>query len=178
MLLDDPISNLDPKLRVWARTELIKLHKQFKSTYIYVTHNQDDAMIIADRIVVMKDGRIEQTGTPEELYFKPRNLFVAGFIGSPQMNFRETKIDGKAVIEGIRPEDMYIDESGNIDAVVEIREFLGDRTYLYCKETGSDYNFTVRVSPDCTAKSGDKIKIAVNPGKIYLFDRETELAIL
>ena len=195
MLLDDPVSNLDPKLRVWARTELLKLHKQFKSTYIYVTHNQDDAMVMADRIVVMKDGRIEQVGTPEELYFKPRNLFVAGFIGSPQMNFWNAEIDGKKVIKGIRPEDMYIvghddpgvpqnhpvasrhpsTEGNEIDATVEVREFLGDRTYLHCKDSGHD--FTVRVSPDCDCKPGDKIKIAVNPDKIYLFDKETELAL-
>ena len=176
MLLDDPISSLDPKLRIWARTELVKLHKKFKSTYVYVTHNQDDAMIIADRIVVMKDGMIEQVGTPEELYFNPRNLFVAGFIGSPQMNFRNIIINGKEVVEGVRPEDMYVDSSGKIDATVDVREFLGDRTYLYCKN--GDYTFTVKVSPDCKVKSGDKIKLSVNPDKIYLFDKDTELAIV
>ena len=175
ILLDEPFSNLDAKLRVFMRLELMKLHKKFGSTFICVTHNQEEATSIADRIVVMNRGVIQQIGTPEELYFKPRNLFVAGFIGSPQMNFWNTEIDGKKVIKGIRPEDMYIDAAGEIDAAVEAREFLGDRTYLYCKDGGHD--FTVRVSPDCDCKPGDKIKIAVNPDKIYLFDKETELAL-
>ena len=176
MLLDEPISNLDPKLRCWARTELLKLHEKFKSTYIYVTHNQDDALVIADRIVVMKDGFIEQVGTPEELYFSPKNMFVAGFIGSPQMNFWEAQVDGKTVMKGIRPEDMYLDAAGEIDAVVDMREFWGDTAYLYC--LSGDLKFTVRVSPDCKHKIGDKIKVSVNPDKIYLFDKETQLAIV
>ena len=183
ILLDEPLANLDAKLRIWVRTELIKLHKKYDSTFIYVTHNQDDALAIADRIVIMKDGMIQQVGTPEELYFKPRNLFVAGFIGSPQMNFMEKmnfwdlekKIDGKTVIAGVRPEDMYIDAAGEIDAIVEIREFLGDNIHLQCKTENNI--FKIYVPHDCTAKPGDKIKIAVNPNKIYLFDKETELAI-
>jgi multiple sugar transport system ATP-binding protein len=176
VLLDEPFSNLDAALSVSMRLEMIKLHKKFNTTLIYVTHAQHVAMSVADRIVVMRDGMIQQVGTPEELYLRPANLFVAGFLGSPQMNFWNTEIGGRAVIKGVRPEDMYIDPAGEIDAIVEVREFLGERTYLYCKD--GDHAFTVRVPLDCKARSGDKIKIAVNPDKIYLFDKETETAIM
>lgn len=212
VLLDEPLSNLDAKLRIYMRYELIKLHQKFESTFIYVTHNQEEAMTIADRIVVMRDGVIQQVGTPEELYFHPDNLFVAGFLGTPQMNFANGKIIesnggiyisfgeiniklpesaadkasayiGKKVIAGIRPEDLYTDDgninkfSGSIiEADVDVREFTGDRIYLYCLI--GEHPLTVRVSPDCTAKRGDKIKITVNPDKIYLFDNHTEKAIV
>jgi multiple sugar transport system ATP-binding protein len=189
VLLDEPLSNLDAKLRYSMRTELIKLHQKFKTTFIYVTHDQTEAMRIADRIVVMRDGFIQQVGTPEELYFRPKNLFVAGFIGSPQMNFSE-KMNlsekthmGKKIIEGIRAEDLYADEASLqkfkdyvIEAKVEIREFLGDRVYLHCiGENGQP--LVAFAPPECMAKSGDKIKFAANPEKIYRFDKDTEEAI-
>ena len=90
--LDEPLSNLDARLRASMRVELIKLHKKFETTFIYVTHDQDEAMTIADRIVIMRDGFIHQVGTPEELYYSPCNIFVAGFFGTPQMNFLETTL--------------------------------------------------------------------------------------
>ena len=212
MLLDEPLANLDAKLRNWMRIELMKMHQKFKMTYIYVTHNQEEAMAIADRLVLMKDGMIQQVGTPEELYKHPRNLFAAGFLGSPQMNFIDTKIFeqdgnlfinygeskiklpeavadkaaayiGKEIIAGIRPEDLHADEASIkkfgdyiINADVGVREYIGDMAYLYC-DCKYAWQLVIRVSPDCTAKSGDKIKIAVNPEKIYLFDKDTELAI-
>ena len=178
ILLDEPLSNLDAWLRVFMRIELMKIHKKFNATYIYVTHDQNTAMTIADRIVVMKDGVIQQVGTPEELNKHPRNLFVAGFMGAPRMNFWNTEADGREVIAGVRPGDIYIDETGDIDANISVREFTGDRIYLYCEREPDKQQLTVCVSPDCTAKSGDKIKLAVNPDKIYLFDKDTEETII
>ena len=202
VMLDEPLSHLDVKLRGYMRTELNKLHQKFESTFIYVTHDQSEAMRIADRIVVMRDGFIQQVGTPEELYSHPCNLFVAGFLGTPQMYFLDTKVTeqdgdiyidlcgvkiklpedkadkacayiGKEIYFGIRPEDMYESVTGQIEATVEVREFVGDRIYLYC----TNYPFSICVSPDCTAKRGDKIKLAVNSAKIHLFDKDTEITI-
>ena len=202
--LDEPLSNLDMRLRMFMRTELIKIHQKFQTTFICVTHDQAEAMAIADRIVVMRDGFIQQADTPEEIYLHPKNLFVAGFMGTPQMNFWETRVAeqdgeiyitlgevkiklpenkadkasayvGKEILAGIRSEYLFENEAGIIDANVEVREFLGDSVYLYCA-IGSD-TAIVRASPDCIAKTGDKIKLAANPEKIYLFDKETELAI-
>ena len=169
-------------------------------------------MVIADRIVVMKDGVIQQVGTPEEVYFNPRNAFVAGFIGSPQMNLGRVRVSeqsgdiyinlggikiklpenkadragayiGWDILAGIRPEHIWVCGPGDenpcfeiIDATVEVREFLGDRTYLYCKH--GEIPLTVRpLTPDCKTKSGDKIKIGLQRDMIYLFDKDTENAI-
>lgn len=212
VLLDEPLSHLDTKLRSAMRIELMKLHRKFNTTYIYVTHDQTEAMTIANRIVVMKEGVIQQVGKPEYLYSHPCNVFVAGFLGSPQINFFHSKVTesgndifvnlceneikipyskadkigeyiGKEIYCGIRAENLYGDKI-NIDkykdflieANVTIKEFMGDRVNLHC-ETENNC-FTVRVSPDCAAKSGDKIKIAVNPEKIHFFDKDTELAII
>ena len=212
VLFDEPLSNLDSKLRVSMRAELLKLHQKFGATFIHVTHDQIEAMALADRIVVMKDGLIKQVGTPEYLYSHPDNLFLAGFIGSPQMNFWKSKVtekDGeifvnwgefkiklsedkadkasayinKEVWVGVRPEDIrelsdFINAAKTeiIEITVKIREFLGDKVHLHF---GNNYNsYTACASPDCKAKSGDKIKLFVNSDKIYLFDIDTELAIL
>ncbi|MCL2518976.1 MAG: ABC transporter ATP-binding protein [Oscillospiraceae bacterium] len=178
ILLDEPLSNLDAKLRAMMRIELIKIHQQFGMTFVYVTHDQAEAMALADRLVIMKDGFIQQVGTPEEVYNNPVNLFVAGFIGTPQINMWETNVFNlklpkiREVITCVRPEDLYIDENGAIEAEVKVREFRGDNVYLYF-----DNFITMRVPPSCKAKTGDKLKISVNPDKIYLFDKETELAI-
>ena len=216
VLLDEPLSHLDAKLRAMMRTELIKLHQKFETTFIYVTHDILEAMTIADRMVVMKEGMIQQAGTPEELYAHPDNLFVAGFVGMPMINFWNTKVTeqngdvlislgdtkiklpeskadkagayvGKEVWAGIRPEDMFGYEAridsfsepvfARIDgAEVQVREFLGDRAYLYCAYGGDI--FTVRVLPDFAARSGDKINCGINREKIYLFDKDTEAAIV
>ena len=212
VLLDEPLANLDIKLRSSMKIELIKMHQKFKSTYIYITHNQEEAMTIADRIVVMKDGVIQQVGTPEELYNTPCNIFVAGFLGYPRINFWNSKITeengsiyvnfddikiklpedkadkaaayiDKEVYAGVRPENLHEDEA-NIkkfkDSImqieVEVREYIGDTVYLHFRDY-FEYG-AVRVSADCTAKTGDKIKIAVNPDKIYLFDKDTEETII
>jgi len=222
-LLDEPLSNLDAKLRAQMRTEISKLHQRLGTTFIYVTHDQTEAMTMGTRIVVMKSGLIQQVDTPNNLYLYPCNLFVAGFIGSPQMNFVECKLlkDGedffvefgsedtktragvkyqiklpadknkdncleayvnKEVIMGIRPENVHNEEDllelykdGIVEANVEVTELMGAETYLYMNCEGQAIN--ARVAPTNTAKPGDKIKIAIEPQKIHLFDKDTEITI-
>ncbi len=217
-LLDEPLSNLDAKLRAQMRTEISKLHLQLGTTFIYVTHDQTEAMTMGDRIVVMKDGIIQQVDTPQALYEKPCNKFVAGFLGSPQMNFvnavlkktiskyvvefgsasnrfvvevPEAKADAskldkyldKEVILGIRPENIHDEEmylsnasTGIISCSVDITEMMGAETYLYLTCEGTP--LTARVSPRSTAKTGDQIKVAIDPNKIHLFDIENEETII
>ena len=223
-LLDEPLSNLDAKLRAQMRTEISKLHKKLGTTFIYVTHDQTEAMTMGDRIVVMKDGFIQQVDTPQALYDEPCNKFVAGFLGSPQMNFidavlkkndsgqyyvefgsedsktsRGTKYqiivpESKAVSEleryvereiilGVRPECIHDEEmfisnayTGVIDANVEITEMMGATTYLYLDCEG--ISLTAMVDPRSTARPGDQIKVALDPNKIHLFDKETEKTIV
>ena len=213
-LMDEPLSNLDAKLRVAMRTEINKLHKKLETTFIYVTHDQTEAMTMGSRIIVMKDGFVQQVDTPANLYNKPCNMFVGGFIGSPQMNFvdavltkkqdgvylefegRAVKLPegkasnpalepyfGKTVVFGIRPEDIYDDEAfisakpeAVIDAYVDVTEMMGAEYYLYL--TVEDKKLTARVNPRTTARMGDTIKVALDPNKIHLFDKETELTII
>ena len=216
-LLDEPLSNLDAKLRAQMRTEISKIHKKLGTTFIYVTHDQTEAMTMGDRIVCMKDGFVQQIDTPQNLYENPVNKFVAGFLGSPQMNFidavlkeeynqyvvefggrnqkyqiivPESKVNeslsdyvGKEIILGVRPESIHDEEmylsnasTGVIDANVEITEMMGAETYLYLLCEGIP--LTARVSPRSTARPGDDIKVAIDPNRIHLFDKETEKAIV
>ena len=224
-LLDEPLSNLDAKLRAQMRTELSKLHKKLGTTFIYVTHDQTEAMTMGDRIVVMKDGYIQQIDSPINLYENPVNKFVAGFIGSPQMNFINAKLlnrEGKYVVEfgsedtktsrgrkfyvelpaakadnealkyyvdkdvilGIRPENIHDEEmfisnaknNGIIEATVDVTEMLGAETYLYL--TCEGIPMTARVSPRCTARPQDVVKLALDPNKIHLFDASDEHSLL
>ncbi len=223
-LLDEPLSNLDAKLRAQMRTEISKLHKKLGTTFIYVTHDQTEAMTMGDRIVVMKDGFIQQIDTPQALYENPVNKFVAGFLGSPQMNFidavlkknenrqyyvefgsEDTKTsrgvkyqiivpEAKVVPElekyvdrevtlGVRPEavhdeEMYLSNAttGIIDCNVEITEMMGAETFLYLECQGIP--ITARVSPRSTARPQDEIKVAIDPNRIHLFDKETERTII
>ncbi|MBR6101676.1 MAG: sn-glycerol-3-phosphate ABC transporter ATP-binding protein UgpC [Ruminococcus sp.] len=223
-LLDEPLSNLDAKLRAQMRTEIAKLHKKLGTTFIYVTHDQTEAMTMGDRIVVMKDGYIQQIDTPTNLYNSPVNQFVAGFIGSPQMNFIDAKLlkkDGKYVVEfgsedtktsrgvkyevevpeakvdeelleplvdqevvlGIRPECLHDEEmfissatTGVVNATVEVTEMMGAETYLYL--TCEGIPLTARVSPRSTARPQDEIKIALDPNRIHLFDKDTEKTVI
>ncbi len=223
-LLDEPLSNLDAKLRAQMRTEISKLHQKLGTTFIYVTHDQTEAMTMGDRIVVMKDGFIQQVDSPQNLYTSPVNLFVAGFMGSPQMNFvdavlrniegkytiefgsedtktsrgvkyyielPESKVDeavlgeyvDKEIIFGIRPEDIHDEEmflstakTGIIDTDVEITEMMGAETYLYLNCQGIP--LTARVDPRSTARPQDNIKVAIDPNKIHIFDKETEKTIV
>ena len=223
-LLDEPLSNLDAKLRAQMRTEISKLHQKLGTTFIYVTHDQTEAMTMGDRIVVMKDGYIQQIDTPTNLYQNPVNQFVAGFIGSPQMNFvdsvlrkygdkyvvefgrtatrneegvtysveiPEGKVDEEAlsplvdqeVVLGIRPECIHDEPAflaqattGVVDANVEVTEMMGAETYLYLNCV--DIPLTARVSPRTTARTGDEIKVALDPNRIHIFDKETEKSVL
>ena len=212
-LLDEPLSNLDAKLRASMRTELIKLHNRLGTTFVYVTHDQSEAMTMGDRIVVMCDGLIQQVDTPQMLYDKPYNMFVAGFIGSPQMNFIDGALqkdedgyifetngdklripsekitenmaayEGKSVKMGVRPEDIYDDETvmnddtkAIITSTVEVSELMGSEVYLYLLY--GDERLTARVAPTTTSKTGNDIKVAIDMNKIHLFDSESEIAIL
>jgi len=211
-LMDEPLSNLDAKLRVQMRIEIAKLHQKLGTTIIYVTHDQTEAMTLGTRIVVMKDGVIQQVDTPQNLYDKPQNLFVAGFMGSPQMNFLDATVkvngdvacleiagksieltpdkskkiidgnyDGKTVVFGIRPEDVY--DSGDIltnakttfESTVRVYELLGAEVFLYLDV--DVFPVTARVDPRTTARPGDVIKFAFDVEKIHVFDKETQQVI-
>ena len=202
-LMDEPLSNLDAKLRVQMRVEISKLHQRLQTTIIYVTHDQTEAMTLGTRIVVMKDGIIQQVDTPQNLYDKPCNLFVAGFMGMPPMNFIDCKVvksgsdillmfgshsikvpDSKAerlialdavdkeVVLGIRPEDIH-DEQLFIESSPEM---MGAETYLYLNCEG--IQLTARVSPRSDVRPQDELKVAIDPNRIHIFDKETEKAVL
>ena len=172
-LFDEPLSNLDAALRVNMRLEISELHNSLKTTMIYVTHDQVEAMTMADKIVVLQAGVIEQVGSPLELYRSPRNRFVAGFIGSPKMNFIEgqeaTKHDAAAI--GIRPE--HIDISSNEGAwrgVIGVSEHLGSDTFFHVHETGLTQTMTVRASGEIGFKHGDTIFMTPQADKLHKFD--------
>ena len=184
-LFDEPLSNLDAKLRVAMRTEIKALHQRLTTTSVYVTHDQIEAMTMADRIVVMNNGRVEQIGSPLELYDDPANLFVAGFIGSPAMNFLKGRLNGAAVavgngislpvrtklesgrdvLVGVRPEHLAVAADG-VPAEVVIVEPTGADTQIFCKLAGTDVTAVVRERHDF--RPGESIRL--KPQLTYLFD--------
>ena len=164
-LFDEPLSNLDAKLRVQMRTEIMALHQRLKTTSVYVTHDQIEAMTMADKIVVMNAGKVEQIGTPLDLYDNPANLFVAGFIGSPAMNFLPQKKDGRDVIVGVRPEHLLVGPEG-LEAEVVVVEPTGADTQIFCKVGGVDVTAVVRERHEF--HPGERIRLA--PQLTYLFD--------
>jgi multiple sugar transport system ATP-binding protein len=191
-LFDEPLSNLDAKLRVAMRTEIKELHQRLKTTTIYVTHDQIEAMTLADRIVVMHDGLVEQVGAPLELYDRPQNLFVAGFIGSPAMNFLTGTIrtngapqfesangirlplaavppdsDGRTAIYGIRPEHFVIADDG-AEAEVQVIEPTGSELQVAAKIGSDDVIAVFRERH--VFKPGDKIRLKPDPRLAHLFD--------
>ena len=173
-LFDEPLSNLDAALRVQTRLEIAKLHRQLKATMIYVTHDQVEAMTLADRIVVLSAGRIEQIGSPMELYNKPDNMFVAGFIGSPQMNFIEADRIGEAGAKtiGIRPEHISVSrDSGTWKGKVVHAEHLGADTILYV-ETEKAGLITVRLFGEQHYNADDIIYLTAEAGKAHRFDAD------
>jgi multiple sugar transport system ATP-binding protein len=208
-LFDEPLSNLDAKLRVQMRVELKKLHERLGTTAIYVTHDQVEAMTLGDRVVVMKDGLVQQVGEPLELYNTPANRFVAGFIGSPAMNFADVTLaasDGKVWAEapglriglpepvahrvngrnggkatvGIRPEDIHIAGPADpadlcFDVEVEVVEQLGSEILLDTRVGNS--TFVASVEPTLRMRVHDRLKLAINPARLHLFDAQTEAAI-
>ncbi|WP_374641289.1 ABC transporter ATP-binding protein [Tabrizicola sp.] len=170
-LFDEPLSNLDAALRVGMRQEISELHQSLKTTMIYVTHDQVEAMTMADKIVVLNAGRIEQVGAPLELYNHPRNLFVACFIGSPKMNVIEgaeaAKHDAHAI--GIRPEHISVGD-GPWEGVVGLSEHLGSDSFLKVAVEGIG-TLTVRAPGEIHARHGDRIRLAP-AGRIHRFDAQ------
>lgn len=172
-LFDEPLSNLDAALRVGMRLEISELHERLATTMIYVTHDQVEAMTMADKIVVLQAGVIEQVGSPLELYRTPRNLFVAGFIGSPKMNFIEgpeaEKLGAQTI--GIRPEHIAVSESeGDWSGVVSVSEHLGSDTFFHVHETGLAETITVRADGEVNFRHGDRIHLTPRPDVIHRFD--------
>ncbi len=172
-LFDEPLSNLDAALRVGMRLEISELHERLKTTMIYVTHDQVEAMTMADKIVVLRAGHIEQVGSPLELYHKPRNLFVAGFIGSPKMNL----IDGQEAAKhdahtiGVRPEHIDVVESDGLwQGTVGVAEHLGSDTFLHIHNTGFGEMMTVRAAGEVNLRHGDKIHLNPRVEEIHRFD--------
>lgn len=169
-LMDEPLSNLDAKLRVQMRSEIKKLHQKLQTTFIYVTHDQTEALTMGDRIVVLNNGEIQQVDTPKEIYNNPQNMFVAGFVGSPQMNF----IDGKNlnldenIIYGIRPEKM-VNTSGNIKLTVdiEITEMLGSEQIAYFRI--GENKCCAKLSPEY--KFDKTLEINICHSDLYKFDK-------
>jgi multiple sugar transport system ATP-binding protein len=184
-LFDEPLSNLDAKLRVSMRTEIKALHQRLKTTSVYVTHDQIEAMTMADKIVVMNAGRVEQIGSPLELYDNPANFFVAGFIGSPAMNFLPGKVNGQGitvgngivfsktntleagreVLIGVRPEHLSVDPQG-VPVEVVVVEPTGADTQIFCKLAGTDVTAVVRERH--TFRPGEAVRL--KPQLTYLFD--------
>ena len=202
-LMDEPLSNLDAKQRVTMRSEITQIHRETGATTIYVTHDQTEAMTMADRIVVMKDGYVQQIGTPRELYFDPVNVFVAGFIGEPPMNFlrgtvKDGKLtfgevefdlfkklgantkdwEGKPVVFGFRPEGIVLGEKENAYVVpcsVELTEMLGDNTNVYVDI--AQEKAILKVDPHDTPETDSRITFSIPFENVYLFDGETECRI-
>ena len=195
-LMDEPLSNLDAKLRTETRTQIVKLQRQLKTTTIYVTHDQIEAMTMGDRIAVMQGGRIQQIATPLELYHYPANQFVAEFIGSPTMNFLPLRVEtpqllvhpqfqlelpqqwgevlksyqGRSITLGIRPEHLGLSEAGagNLPVTVDLVESLGNDTYVFVNLANS-HNLQIRLTSDHSATVGDRLWLAIDLEKIHLF---------
>ena len=199
-LMDEPLSNLDAKQRVTMRSEITQIHRETGATTIYVTHDQTEAMTMADRIVVMKDGYVQQIGTPRELYFDPVNVFVAGFIGEPPMNFVRGKVaggkldiggvtvdlkhklgdrlsdcEGRELVFGFRPEAIQLGEAQDayvLHAGVELTEMLGDNTTVYIMM--QDVHAILKVDPHDTPETDSEITFSIPYDSVYLFDGKTE----
>jgi sn-glycerol 3-phosphate transport system ATP-binding protein len=190
-LFDEPLSNLDAKLRNQMRIEIKALQRRLGATSIYVTHDQVEAMTMADRIIVLNEGRIEQIGTPAEIYHSPASTFVASFMGAPPMNLIDARLDGGKVLVnggtplakapgagpvtlGIRPEDVELNTEGPLDFHVDIVEELGAHRLLHGQLAAQD--FTIHVSKEIPATPG-ATRVALKPDALHLFDAETGRAL-
>ena len=175
-LFDEPLSNLDAALRVGMRLEISELHKRLATTMVYVTHDQVEAMTMADKIVVLRAGNIEQVGSPLELYRNPQNVFVAGFIGSPKMNLitgaEAQKHDAHTI--GIRPEHIDVTEAGQgvWSGRVGVAEHLGSDTFFHIHDTGLDETITVRAPGEVSYRHGDTIGLSPRADQIHRFDQK------
>ncbi|WP_404311817.1 sn-glycerol-3-phosphate ABC transporter ATP-binding protein UgpC [Agrococcus terreus] len=197
-LMDEPLSNLDAKLRVQTRTQIASLQRRLGVTTVYVTHDQTEALTMGDRIAVLKDGVLQQVGTPRELYANPQNVFVAGFIGSPAMNLLELPVSeggvrfgqhltpvsreqlsaaGSGLIVGVRPEDVSVDADGTdgLPVVVDLVEELGADGYLYghADVEGKRVDIVARVDGRAHAHAGDTVHISPSQEHVHLFDKES-----
>jgi len=169
-LLDEPLSNLDAVLRENTRGELRELFDRVGATVVYVTHDQVEAMSLSDRIAVMENGRVEQAGTPREIYERPATRFVAGFVGSPRMNFVPGSWAGaEAHTVGIRPEDVQISESEGIEMEVGAREMLGAQQLVHLRK--EEIEIRALVTADKNVPDG-KLRVLFSPARIHLFDSE------
>jgi len=174
-LFDEPLSNLDAALRVGMRLEISEMHQRMRTTMIYVTHDQVEAMTMADKIVVLQAGVIEQVGSPLDLYHKPRNIFVAGFIGSPKMNIfsgaAAQQFDAHSA--GIRPEHMDVSATQGLwKGTVGVAEHLGSDTFIHVHDTGLGDLVTVRINGDIAVRHGDVIYLTPQEGRIHRFDAD------
>jgi multiple sugar transport system ATP-binding protein len=198
-LLDEPLSNLDAQLRVDMRLELIKIQQRLGATFVFVTHDQVEAMTLANLICVMRDGKVQQTGPPEELYRKPANQFVAAFIGSPRMNFfmgrlahgdgqLRLQVDGasiplpterplagageRKVVLGIRPEHLQLAPAGVLEMTIEVVEALGSQQFVY-GSLGPGVTIVAAVDPRSKPRVGDHLRFSIPPDDMHFFDAET-----
>jgi multiple sugar transport system ATP-binding protein len=197
-LMDEPLSNLDAKLRVATRTQIAALQRRLGITTVYVTHDQVEAMTMGDRVAVLKDGLLQQVDTPRNLYDKPQNVFVAGFIGSPAMNLLTAPVSGgkamlgnlaistttssPSVTVGIRPEG-FTPASTGFDVAVEVVEELGADAFVYAKPVDKSLKFAntteelgqviIRWDPKTPPKAGQTVTVGVNPDAVHLFDATT-----
>jgi ABC-type sugar transport system ATPase subunit len=196
-LMDEPLSNLDAKLRAQTRVELVQLQQQLQTTFVYVTHDQVEALTMADRIAVITEGRLQQVGPPQQVYDRPQNLFVARFIGSPPMDVVEGKVtsttgteatvdlgeagtitatlaggssvaEGRAVSVGVRPEHLSLG-SGELHGVVEVVESLGHERHVFV-DVGGNRLVCRQSAEDAPPALGDRVDLAVQPGHVHLFD--------
>ncbi|HEU0222480.1 MAG TPA: sn-glycerol-3-phosphate ABC transporter ATP-binding protein UgpC [Paracoccaceae bacterium] len=201
-LFDEPLSNLDAKLRGQVRTEINRLHRAIGTTIIYVTHDQVEAMTLADRIVIMRAGVIEQVGTPDEVYNRPASVFVGGFIGAPAMNFMKARLRSGAlhfeggtemplsaartgpslgldeceVVVGVRPEHFRPDGGGpRLSGRVQVVEPLGSDTLVHFRI--GEATVTARLPPEIRPLPGEEVSLGIDPARLYLFDAESERAL-
>ena len=206
-LMDEPLSNLDAKLRVQTRAEIARIHRRLGTTIVYVTHDQVEAMTMGDRIAVMKDGLLQQVGTPEGLYTHPANLFVAGFIGSPAMNLvtvttaggelmmGQSKLSlageaakvaaartaGSNLTIGFRPEHLEVangtgEHAMRFPATVDVVEYLGNEELIHARAEGND--IVALLPSEKKVKAGEQVELAVPIDRLYVFDPETEKALV
>ena len=205
-LMDEPLSNLDAKLRVETRANIARLHQRLGTTTVYVTHDQVEAMTMGDRIAVMRDGLLQQVGTPQDLYDHPNNVFVAGFIGSPAMNFATAAVSdggltmgtqklgmsgrlsdliqgraqGSNVLLGFRPEHLDLVEAGEtalrIPAKVDVVEYLGNEELLHAQIEGAE--IVALVPSDRQVAAGAQVEFTVPGDKLHLFDPESEKSLV
>ncbi|ELZ28478.1 ABC transporter [Halogeometricum pallidum JCM 14848] len=197
-LMDEPLSNLDAKLRAHMRTELQRIQDDLETTTVYVTHDQEEALTMSDRVVILDGGNLQQVGTPKEVFNRPANLFVADFIGSPSMNFFDVELQGSTLtgealsyevspetrerinerassdtlVLGVRPEHIHFTERDSADAIsaqLDVHEPVGDDNYFYLRSNGVE--FTMRVMGDYHYDEGDEISVTFDEAKMHIFDR-------